>query len=61
MRWEIWLFSKILCLPLSVLIGWMAQSYQRSPLVWFLLAVAFNPVVASLFFLVAGVPHWRGA
>jgi hypothetical protein len=57
MRLEIWLLSMILCLPFSVLVGWMAKSYQRSSGAWFLLAVIFTPLVAFVFLLVAGVPH----
>ena len=57
MRLEIWFLSMILCLPFSVLVGWLAKSYQRSSGAWFLLAVIFSPLVAFVFLLVAGVPH----
>jgi len=57
MCWEIWFWSMVLSLPFSVLVGWMAKSYQRSSGAWFLLAVIFTPLVAFVFLLVAGVPH----
>ena len=57
MYWEVWILLMALCLPFSVLIGWMAKSYQRSSGTWFILAVAFTPPVAFVFLLVAGVPH----
>ena len=57
MHWDIWVMFVIVCLPLSLLIGWMAKSYQRSSGAWFLLAVIFTPLVAFVFLLVAGVPH----
>ena len=57
MSWDIWIFSTILGLPFSLLIGWMAKSYQRSSGAWFLLAVTFTPLVTFVFLLVAGVPH----
>ena len=54
---DVWALTMVCCLPLSVLIGWMAKSYQRSPGAWFLLAVVFTPLVAFVFLLVAGVPY----
>lgn len=54
---EVFLLYAILCLPFSALIGWMAKSYQRAPFAWFLLSVAFTPVAAFVFLLVADVPH----
>ena len=49
--------AMLLCFLFSVLIGWMAKWYQRSPGGWFPLATIFNPLVAFVLLLVAGVPH----
>jgi hypothetical protein len=57
MHWNIWVLLMTLSLPFSLLVGWLAKSYQRSPGAWFLLAVIFTPLVAFVFLLVAGVPH----
>ncbi len=52
-----WFRLTILCLPFSAIVGWMAKSYDRSTLAWFILAVVFFPLTAFVFLLVAGVPH----
>jgi len=48
--------AMILWIPLSLLVGRAARSYQRSPIGWFVLACIFSPLVAYVFLLVADVP-----
>ena len=49
--------AMILWIPLALLVGRTATSYQRSPLGWFVLACIFSPPVTYVFLLVADVPH----
>ncbi|MGO9114242.1 MAG: hypothetical protein ACLP9L_33930 [Thermoguttaceae bacterium] len=47
----------VLWFALSFFVGWLAVSYRRSQLAWFLLALLFSPAVAYVFLFVAGVPY----
>ena len=47
----------IIYVGFSAVVAQVARSYDRSPVVWFILSLLFSPVTSFIFLIVADVPH----